>query len=463
MKNLPYILLMYAGVLAFPYALELYFGFGESYLYPSVESHLPLLLPIIAIFTLRNFFTRFFLSVWVAWLLVGETFILSYYEHNPYYIAQAEGCLIYALFLAALSAGMLLYEQSNPQRIHGAIHKAMHTSVSYDLGYLEYGFVAYPFIWIAIIYSNIGFIPLLAGKDITDSMYEIQYGYIYGYGLYNCVSALVVYRKLRMSRALMAKVLWGLILLVVVLIMSFDSKRLFLLLTILAIMVYEQMTTRSFRINKGMIVAGLFALVMYSGLQSVRLGNSDVGKYSSQGLPVGVEFREYIRTVNSFGPGDIANYDLLTSTLGQMLNSSLIRLAGFDKTELISQDSATAWMKLFDDNNALGIRTGLISEVYFAYDFAGLLLMVLIGYGISALGNALLRAGRFSHLVMLATVYGLTLLTVFGQLSVWGGCLTVLAYLYALLSVFNLILGRKSPQPAVPYLVRHDLRRYSRS
>jgi len=381
------------------------------------------------------------------WLFVGEAFILSYYEFNPYYIAQEEGCFIYSIFLAFMSLGMIFYENYKYKLTINSINKGFTSDIKYDLKYLELIFIAFPFIWIAVIYANVGVIPLLMGKDISDTMYEINYGFIYGYGIYNCVSSLIVYRNFRQSKIKIFSVLWLVMLVSFIAIMCFDSKRLFLLLTVLAIFVYEQMTTKSYKINRVTIISGLFALLMYSGLQSIRTGNSDINKYSSQGLPLGVEFREYIRTVNHFKPGDIKNYDLLTSTIASMINSSVLKLAGYDKSELSHYDSANAWMKLFDDNNSLGIRTGLISEIYFAYDYYGLFIIALVGYFISFLCNALIRVQKFSNLILLSLIYGLTTLTVFGQLSVWAGCTTVLAYLYIMIHIYRFMFVKNFARP----------------
>jgi hypothetical protein len=228
--------------------------------------------------------------------------------------------------------------------------------------------------------------------------------------------------------------------------MCADSKRLFLLVSLLAIFVYDKLMTGALTIDSRTIIIFLSGVFLYVILQNIRLGNATESPFERDGIPLGAEFREYVRAVNEYKPGEIAGYDLLGSTIGGFVNSFLLKLAGYDKSELVHKDSAYTFMKLFDEDNTLGIRTGLTSELYFAYGFYGLIFMTFFGWLISSLSYRLIRVARKSSQLFLSTMYGLLVLTVFGQSSVTVGCLSVTMYLYGLFAFIKLLM----PRPTAP-------------
>lgn len=423
-----------------PVAYKTLFGYSEYYIYPSMLSHTLLIIPIIVLFLLKNRYSKVFLVIWIAWLYVGELKILTYYVINPYYIAMDEGCIIYNIYLIFMSLGMLVHDNNARIPIPSPENKAIGRRLYNDLGWLEYFLLAFPLIWLADFVRNVGFIPIFSGSDVTDTMYGLNYGYVYNFGFFNCLSAVLIYDRFLRCPSKTGKVLWLVMLLLVVLIMSADSKRLYLLVSLLAIFVYDKLLAGSLTINTKTILLMISGVILYVGLQNIRLGSATDSPFERDGFPLGAEFREYIRAVNEFKPGEIPGYDLASSTVGAFANSFLLKLVGFDKSELVHKDSAYTFMKLFDSENTLGIRTGLTSELYFAYGFYGLLFMIFFGWLISYLSYRLVCVSQKSSLLFLSTIFGLLVLTAFGQSSVTVGCLCVLLYLYglfALMKFFN--------------------------
>jgi hypothetical protein len=419
-----------------PVGYRLFFDYQASFIYPSLLSHTLLLAPIAVLFTLKNRFTKVFLLVWIAWLFIGEIKILDYYSINPFYIAMDEGVYIYNLFLIALSLGMLAHDlQQTTVPMHEQERRKGWLLYN-DLKWLEYPLMAFPVLWFIDFIRSVGYIPIFSGHDVTDRMYQIDYGVLYSYGFVNCVSAVLLYDRFLYSSRRVEKSLWLVAVVLVLLVMSIDSKRLFLLMSIGAIFIYDKIRTGRLTIDaKSMTMAGA-GVVLYVILQLLRLGNTSISTFKTpEGFPMGVEFREYIRAVNEYEPGKIPGYDFAGSTLANLFNSALLGLVGINKSELVTKDSALSFMTLFERDNTLGIRTGLISELYFAYDFYGLIGIFLFGYGISWLAYTILQTRLKSNLILLIVIFALFILTVFGQSSVTAGCLCILLYLHIVIRI----------------------------
>ncbi|TAE32273.1 MAG: hypothetical protein EAZ91_05240 [Cytophagales bacterium] len=458
MKKALLFFLCFGFVQVTPLLYRLLFGYSEEFLYPSLLCHTILVIPLFAVFYLRNRYTKAFLVIWISWLYVGELKILTYYNVNPYYISVDEGCIIYNLFLACMSLGMLAHDLLTPPPTLTPEVRAQGRLFIRDLGWLEGVLIVFPLLWFIDFIRAVGFIPIFAGTDVTNIMYEIKYGFLYSYGFLNCVAAVLMYDRYLRSSKKGWKILWLCLLAASLLIMSIDSKRLFLLTALLAVFVYGKIMAGALTINRSTLTMLAVATVFYVLLQNLRLGDAGDSFFARDGLPLGAEFREYIRAVNEFKPGEIPNYNFLSSTIGGFVNGAFLRLVGYDKWDLVKHDSAYSFMTLFDEENTLGIRTGFSSELYFAYGFYGLIVIALFGVVISYLSYKISNVRNQSSLILLSVTWGLLVLSVFGQSSVTVGCLCILLYLYILIRLIKLAKPQR-PHEVSPY----DLRRYSGS
>lgn len=458
MKKILFLLICCGLVQVAPWLYRVAFGYNEEFLYPSLFSHTLLFIPIFVIFVLKNRYSKAFLVIWISWLFVGELKILTYYAINPYYISMDEGCTVYNLYLAFLSIGMLIHDLSTRPPERTEMELAQGRPFIRDLSWLEPVLVAFPLLWFIDFIRAVGYIPIFAGVDVTNIMYEIKYGFLYSYGFLNSVAAVLLYDRYLKSETRTRRWLWLVLLGMALLIMSVDSKRLFLLTSLLAIFVYDKILAGSLTIDKRVLVMLVCATVFYTLLQNLRLGDAGDSPFARDGLPLGAEFREYIRAVNEYQPGQIPNYNLASSTVGAFVNSFVLRLVGFDKGELVSQDSAYSFMQIFDEENTLGIRTGFTSELYFAYGFYGLIVISLFGALVSYLSYRLISVRQQSSLILLSTTWGLLVLSVFGQSSVTVGCLCILLYLYIAIRLVKLFQRRDEESE-----LTHDSHYYSRS
>lgn len=442
MKKLFLLLACFGFVQATPLLYRLMFGYGEEFLYPSMLSHTLLIIPIGVIFYLKNRYNKAFLIIWISWLFIGELKILTYYNINPYFISMDEGCIIYNLYLIFLSLGILLHDSNARQPTLTETARQKGRPFIKDLAWLEPVLIVFPLIWFVDFIRAVGFIPIFAGADVTNIMYEIKYGYIYNYGFLNCIAAVLMYDRYLGSKSTSRRLMWLGVLAITLFVMTIDSKRLFLLVSLLGIFVYDKVMAGVLKVDRRTIVMLVAGAGLYILLQNLRLGDASESPFARDGLPLGAEFREYIRAVNEFKPGQIPNYDFLVSAVGAFVNSFLLRIVGYNKSELVGKDSALTFMTLFDEENTLGIRTGLNSELYFAYGFYGLILIALFGVLVSYLAYKLISVRLQSSLVILSTIWGLLVLSVFGQTSVTAGCLCVLTYLYIVIRLIKLIQSR---------------------
>ena len=445
MKKSLLFLLCFGLVQTTPLLYRLLFDYSESFLFPSLLSHSLLIIPVFVIFNLKNRFTKAFIAVWIAWLHIGELKILDYYGINPFFISMDEGCTIYSLFLAVMSLGILYHDMRMGSR-QVLPHEQQQGRIVYnDLSWLTYPLMVFPLVWFVDFIRNVGYIPIFSGSDVTDQMYNINYGLVYNYGFFNCISAVLLYDRALKSKTKTEKISWLVLTGLAVLVTSIDSKRLFLLISIGSIFLYDKIMVGKFSINLKSIGLIIMAALLYVGLQNMRLGTSSEAQFKREGMPMGVEFREYIRAVNAFEPGQIPGYDLTASTLANLVNGALLGAAGFNKAELNSQDSALTFMTIFDPDNTLGIRTGLISELYFAYDFWGLLVVFVFGYMVSYVAYSMLTTQRKSTMILLVVIFSLLTQTVFGQSSVTAGSLCLLFYLHVLIWLVNYWQRRSIP------------------
>ena len=432
MKKSALILICFALVQGTPLLYPLLFHYSEPFLFPSLLSHTALIVPVFVIFHLKNRFTKAFIAVWILWLHLGELKILDYYGINPFYIAMDEGCTIYTLFLAFMSLGILWHDgRQGSQQVPASVQERGRP-VYNDLRWLEYPLLAFPLVWFLDFIRNVGYIPIFSGHDVTDNVYSLNYGLVYNYGFLNCVSAVLLYDRALKSKTTTERIIWYILTALAVVVTTIDSKRLFLLVSIGAIFLYDKIMAGRFTINLKSVGLIVMAGLMYVSLQNMRLGSSSSAQFKREGIPMGVEFREYVRAVNEFEPGKIPGYDLTASTLANLINGLMLKAVGLDKSELSAKDSALTFMTLFDPDNTLGIRTGLISELYFAYDFYGLLVVLLFGYLVSYVAYAMLNTHFKSNMVLLVVIFSLFTLTVFGQSSVTAGSLCLLFYLYVI-------------------------------
>ena len=192
---------------------------------------------------------------------------------------------------------------------------------------------------------------------------------------------------------------------------------------------------------------GLTGVVLYVGVLILRQG-FNLDAYAGLALQlqaVGVEHRDFVYSLNHYTVGHIPNYHWAESAAAAALNSKFLEAFGVDKLAHVFQGSAYVWKDLFGID--YGIRTGIISELYFAYGWFGVPVMIGVGVVVGMLTISLKNATS-TRLVFGSTVYAMLLLAIVGQTTGTTGGLTVLFYAYLVLLLTRVFI----PLPAVSRL-----------
>jgi len=411
-----------AGVGAVNGAVALLFPDFANELLPSVWHYLLAAALLLIALSLRNALKGVIATLWVTWFLVGSlnalasaTVLRSYYSNLDLHSAAT----IYLSAASLFILGLVFAPESK-----GAVNL-----IRQDIGFVSRAvLLGFPLLWFLSLYFSLGYVPLLSGADITEEIYALKYGPLYPYSVILCLSALHVLDRAIESQGA-ARIWFSAYYLTILLVSLADGKRAIMLLSFfssLPLLFHKIGPKSAFHLGAGGSVA---AIAIYAGAFVLR-GGGEFDRYTvdiaSAFLLVGVEYRDFAYSVVHFNPGEIAGYSFLTSALGSMMNSSLLSLLGIDKTEVVSGGSAYVWSGLFA--SPYGIRTGIVSELWFAYGEFAWPLFVLMGIAVGWVIQRSRRAKWESSRLFYFFLYGSACLSIFGQATAIFGSITVALY-----------------------------------
>lgn len=417
---------------------------------PEMNKELPSLLNIfpgvvgwILLIKIRCPYSRLLGYFWLLWYFVGtcntiaSSIILGSYYSN---LDLHESTQIYLWGSVFYFLGLLIYEKifaKNKINIYGL--KALQLNISPSLRFV---LLVFPFAWLGSIYLTLGYIPILRGVNIVNEMYQVNYGLLYPYGALIVISILYSVYRFMISSIVREKLFFLFISIIFALISTADGKRGFAMVAVggaigLSFRVVHQKTW-----TKVIPSLSFLVVVLYVGVLLVRLGDngSSVASLYANMMLIGVEFRDFVYTVNNYKPGGIVDYSWAASSFASMVNGGVVALFGFNKADLTALDSAHAWSALWDIE--LGIRTGIISELWFAYGFAAMPLLLFFGLITGFVIRRLRVAAGIRELLFISAIYGLLMLIVNGQSTFTFGVLPVFLYFYIALCVGGYLLKK---------------------
>lgn len=417
------------------YALFLAFGSVAHAIDPTVPDELIVPLgasalwgiPLAVFAFVRSPFNRLVGYAWILWALIGAiNVIASYLFYGDHYLVEvAETHVIYLVFAAVFFAGLFVQEQLArfvPTTVPPPPTDAVHPWVVRAL-------LVFPVLWFASVYLTLGYVPIMLGIDIGDDMYELDYGPLYGLALLLALSMLMALECSAAARTPLRR--WGFGALVVVFgaCSMIDSKRVTLMVGMAAMFVYfiRVKGTSFLRTATVALVLTAGATAYFAG-QIIRKGldMEILDRTELQLSTVGVEYRDFVYSVNNFEPERIPDYDWALSAGAAMINSSVLEAMGADKQALVERGSAYAWKNLLGSD--FGIRTGIVCELYFAYGYFGLAVIFVFGMLSAWVSAQLAHARTKLGLIFISVVYGMLLLAIVGQTMATTGSFTTLLY-----------------------------------
>jgi oligosaccharide repeat unit polymerase len=396
---------------------------------------------------LRNAHSRVVGLVWVGWFIVGSLNVVASYAVVGSYWELDVGYadFVYVAFTFFFLLGLVATDLRIPE---GAWPKEPNRE-GFDSFFVVL-LATFPLWYAWTMRTAVGSFPLLQGTNLTQQMYELDYGPLYGYSILLMLAALVALDCAHTARNRLSRLIYYSVVPVALLVSILDGKRFNLMLFMAGFLAYQLRLAgprsrgiQTLRITGG-VIAG--ALVLYIGVLVLRQG-LNVDAYAGVTLQlaaVGAEHRDFVYSVNNFVPGQIPNYHWGESALFSTLNSGLLSAFGIDKLQHVLTGSAYAWKSLLGSD--FGIRTGIVSELYFAYGWLGLPVMLGVGFLVGLVTRRVWIARTRRGLLFACAAYAILLLAPVSQTTGTTGVLTVLFYAFVLSAFTRRVVSALRPR-----------------
>lgn len=434
--NLKYLVLFY-GVL---YASLYYYKNSYKVYDYSIDIYYSLSVVIIAInFILLNYIlnnnAKIIACLWFFWPVLGILYSGSFNNVKKIWQFGAEVSInfpepifIHYLFSSFFCLGILLYERWFLPKTRNDFIDQINVPITEGFPSLVLipVLLIFPTYYAFSIYVNWGSIPLLSGENIVDRMYEVNSGFSQAFVIFIFFSAQYSFYKTISSNGNASKFFWFFVTVMFLFFSVVDGKRVVLLLSIIGNFVLY-VKIRGVFSRSVLYVASALASLLYVIIDLIRSSRYFYFNLDRLFGVVGVEFMEFSWTVTYFDPGKIPGYNWTLSTLFSMLNSSVLAIFGIEKHAYVVMDSARSWAKLH--NTSFGIRSGIVSEIYFEYGILGLVFMVIFGMIFVAVCYAMAQSKSYNRFTLLLCVYSLFALAIMSQSTVTFGSLTTVFYI----------------------------------
>lgn len=384
----------------------------------------------ILIRNIRNRSASLVLWLWFVWPVFGVAYAASFNNLKniwelPYDISINfyEPIFIHYFFTVFFCAGIMIYERSINYEIDNIrLLQSDHQNKIWQLFLL-----IFPFYFLISQILSWGGIPLFSGESIINRMYEVKGGIAKSFIIVIFFSVQYSAFKAIINKSFLQRLLWSSAALLFMMISAFDGKRVVLLLSVIG--VYQLFIKIKGDMSRAVFAVLLsFSIIAYVAIHFLRSASvADVNLDSFLGL-IGVEFMEFAWTVTYYDPGQIPGYSWSASTLASLLNSYMLSLFQIDKQHFIMMDSARSWAALH--NTELGIRSGIISELYFEFGYLGLMIISAFGYLFAKLCNLMSKTTSFQNYVFLLSLYSLVFLAIMNQSTMTFGVIPTIVYIW---------------------------------
>ena len=390
---------------------------------------------------IKNIYNRIIVLGWFLFYFLGVLNINSVLRStNAWSLNIRGGSYLYFGCMLVFVIGLLLFERMltpHANQDPPNIKRPQFTPFNILL-------MLYPFVFIYSMYRTLGFLPIFLGESFASEMYEFDYGPLYGFKficIYGILYALVMSAKKGMK---VPSIIYAIAMLVILIA---DGKRFMILMAFISgIPIYyfirEKVDRRPSSIRP-LIIAGLLIVTSYTVISYVRTGSSMNGIVGNtiEKIPFGVEFKDYIHSYNAISRRSVHDYDFGLSSFGSFMNTEVLSFMGYNKEELMRRGSAYVWKDIYEEG--VGIRTGIISELYFAYGYFAMLCMFLLAFITHHVTYRLRHPLSYFNLIQYSILYALLFLLINGQATVFFGCLTLMLYVLIGYRLFKFLFNSK--------------------
>jgi hypothetical protein len=371
-----------------------------------------------------NFFpSRVVLFFWYFNYLIGIIFInnavINDYKYNVF---NNKAEVFYFLCMISLSFGIYIYDWKSIS------FKNYNYKLKNDINSItKYCLIIFPFLFFFSIIYNLGFIPILSG-NIVDEMYSYKFGYLYGFKIVLILSSLFLFYRIVVDKT---NIKINILLIILFFIISLvDGRRVVGLYILIGFIIFYYFILKKtipnfFLFNTFIFIS--FIYIFFNFLRSNTFTDLNFNTFINN-LPIGVEFADYVYSFNNLNSYDLKNYNLIASSLGSFLNSSLLSFFGYNKANLLSSGSESVWMNVYGINQ--GVRTGIVNELYFTFGEVTIGIFFFIGIFLNYFSIKILMQKKLFTLILLTSIYILIFFLIVGQSTVFWGTISTLLYLY---------------------------------
>jgi hypothetical protein len=416
----------------------------------------------------RNLYIRVVLYIWCAWFFVGSLSFTINYADRVGLLRDKSGldsdpyAFIYLAFTTAFIFGSLVVQYGLAFIRVNDGRSNTHSTLRVPAWPIYWSLLVFPVLYVASIYASLKEIPLFSGRNISSEMYSHDPFVLQPLAILTAIPISLVYLAgFRDVRRINLFTIISFTLALLALPCSIaDGKRVYALFALVALI--AAIYARGYRINIRTMITSISLVmsifVLYVAVQEIRVGRHQEQRAHASGTQIGVEYWNSVLAVNTIPRNAVltAGYDWPKSTLAVLLNRSVFDALGINRDEWIRRDSARVFMGFF--HVRLGIRLGIISELWYAFEWYGLYVIFLLGVLTSVLGILLYRTTTVLSQSFLLIPVADAAMAITGQSTVIFGCLPTLLYAYIGLAVIDRLispvdrplLGARVPRKAQP-------------
>ncbi|KRA42080.1 hypothetical protein [Devosia sp. Root635] len=400
---------------------------------PSPLNYTLFFLCIVLVCFIRDPLSRIVAAGWALWLVVGNLFIFgSHFRRRlaaPLYVQDAN--TLFLIATACFCGGIVAFEFLRRPQVEGKPRELSKLATPAALA-----LYAFPVVYaLSLVVWRVP--TILSGENIVDLMYEVDRGPVYALRTVLIMTTIAIVASTKRLARLEHTFFLVAVVVALLLLSILDGKRDLALAAVIG-MGAHFLIVRNGNVRFFHIVAVLATAIAYSIISDVRAarvsGNEPAILYIITAL--GVEYKDFVHSINylSIEKMQSIGYDWWKSSVASLLNRSLLGVFGVDKDAWVQMDSARAWMRAY--GITLGIRTGIVSEMYYAFGYFVFAATAILGFLLAFIVRRIRKAKSVLGYVYWLAMFATFSMSIMGQTtSVLGAFVTLT---YAVVGVFLL-------------------------
>lgn len=402
--------------------------------------YLILLIIFLIMLNIHNIYNYIIIYTWMLWIIIGNICIYNSYNYFDYHVVDTKiSNNIYLIYLLIFSIGIFSMERIIFRKSKDKDFKIL---VGCNKKFTEIILIIFPLISIIESYIKWGYIPILSHENVMDVMYELEYGFFNKYfGILNIFSAIYMFFKIFETKSKKYKLIYAFLFVIPCFASMMNGARFKLLVIIISITFISFRYFKKIRLRYLILVAVILC-AYYVILPILREGNLVTNTKNIFNIfnSIGCEYREWTRSLQILNGTKLVNYNFLKDFLSPLVSNKILDLLNINKYAGDFVGSAEYFRMFF--NSRLGIRIGIIGELYYAYNFYSIIIFYFFAIAISIINNVIINTNSFLKLIVVTVVSASFLLTIMGQINTFTSMLKSIIYIYIIYIIINKLVSK---------------------